>query len=212
MTRKKPRAPRRTREDVLRDFRTDQILAAATHVIGKLGFAEASIDRIAEEAGVARSTVYVYFGSKEEILDRCLNRHREGLGARVREAVAAERGIEAQLAAFFRAVLGYVGEVREFFRALMALRGLDPFFGGGDVSAPALETLREETQRVVDGIFADARAAKVLGPEAEAKARAVLPMLLYGALMRRAMTPGPADAAQEAADLARVFLYGALEA
>ncbi len=207
---KNPQRARLTREDVLRDFRRDQILGAATTAIGKLGWADASIERIAEEAGVARSTVYVYFQSKEEILNRCLERHRVGIGARVHAAVDVQRGLEAQLTAFLRALLEYVGEVREFFRALMALRGLDPFFGSasGEFGAPELDTLREETQAVVDRIWSEARGAGELTARGEEEARRVLPMLLYGALMRRAMTAGPADASEEAAHLARVFLFG----
>lgn len=203
-------AARKTRADLLRDFRTDQILDAATVVFGKLGYTEASIERIAEEAGVARSTVYVYFPNKDLLLNHCLARHRVGLGARVRSAVEAASGLEGRLAAFFTAVLEYVGEVRDFFRALMAVRGVDPFFGGasGEVPTPELEALREEAQAVIERIFADALAAGELDPAAAPSAREALALVLYGALMRRTLAPGPADASSEAAQLVRMLLYG----
>lgn len=203
------RASRRARADVLRDFRTDQILDAATRVFGKLGYAEASIERIAEEAGVARSTVYVYFPNKELLLNQCLARHRVALGARVRTAVAAASGLEARLGAFLTAVLEYVGEVREFFRALMAVRGVDPFFGGasGELGAPELATLREEAEAVIERVFADALAARELEPAAAPLARDALALLLYGALMRRTLAP-TGDASAEAAQLVHLLLYG----
>ena len=195
---------------MLRDFRTDQILDAATVVFGKLGYADASIERIAEEAGVARSTIYVYFPNKELLLNQCLARHRLGLSARVRAAVESATGLEPRLAAFFTAVLEYVGEVRDFFRALMAVRGVDPFFGAGssEVPTPELETLREEAQAVIDRIIADALAAGELAPSAEPLAREALALVLYGALMRRALAPGPADASHEAAQLVHMLLHG----
>jgi AcrR family transcriptional regulator len=208
----RPKPPRaKSRADVLRDFRTDQILDAATVVFGKLGYAEASIERIAEEAGVARSTVYVYFPNKDVLLNQCLARHRVVLGERVRSAVESERGFEARLAAFFGAVLGYVGNVSEFFRALMGVRGVDPFFGvgSGDVPTPELETLRAEFAALVERVFADAVAAGELAPDAVPSALEALALLLYGALMRRTIAPGPADASAEAAQLARIYLYGA---
>lgn len=200
----------RSRADVLRDFRTDQILDAATAVFGKLGYANASIERIAEEAGIARSTVYVYFPNKDLLLNQCLARHRIVLGARVRAAIEGARGFEARLAAFFTAVLVYVGEVSEFFRALMGVRGIDPFFGAGssEVPTPELETLREEVQGVVDRLFSDALAAGELAPESEALARETLPLVLYGALMRRTIAPGPADPSSEAGKLVRMLLFG----
>lgn len=200
----------KSKADVLRDFRTDQILDAATVVFGKLGYAEASIERIAEEAGVARSTVYVYFPNKELLLNHCLARHRVVLGGRVRAAVEGAVGLEARLASFFSAVLLYVGEVSEFFRALMGVRGIDPFFGASssEVPTPELETLREEVQLVVDSIFASAIAAGELAPEAEPLARDALPLVLYGALMRRTIAPGPADPSLESKRLVQMLLHG----
>jgi AcrR family transcriptional regulator len=206
----KPSRAQKSKADVLRDFRTDQILDAATVVFGKLGYANASIERIAEEAGVARSTVYVYFPNKGLLLNQCLARHRVALGARVRAALQDAHGFEARLAAFFTTVLGYVGEVSEFFRALMGVRGVDPFFGAssGEVPTPELETLREEVGGLVDRLFADAIAAGELPRESEALAREALQLLLYGALMRRTVAPGPADASREAAQLVRVLVHG----
>ncbi|MBM4385243.1 MAG: TetR/AcrR family transcriptional regulator [Deltaproteobacteria bacterium] len=206
-----PKGPRaKSRADVLRDFRADQILEAATVVFGKLGYAEASIERIAEEAGVARSTVYVYFPNKDLLLNQCLARHRVVLGERVRTAVEAATGFEARLAAFFTAVLGYVGNVSEFFRALMGVRGVDPFFGvgSGDVPTPELEALRAEFTALLERVFADAIAAGELAPESVPSAFEALALLLYGALMRRTIAPGPADASAEAAQLARIYLHG----
>jgi AcrR family transcriptional regulator len=201
----------KTKADVLRDFRTDQILDAATVVFGKMGYANASIERIAEEAGVARSTVYVYFPNKALLLNHCLARHRVALEARVGEALAAARGFEARLAAFFTAVLEYVGGVSEFFRALMAVRGIDPFFGAasGEVATPELETLRAEMREMVDHLFEEAIASGELTTEAEPIAREALPLLLYGALMRHTVARGPADPSREAARLAHILLFGA---
>jgi AcrR family transcriptional regulator len=202
--------PQKSKADVLRDFRTDQILDAATVVFGKLGYTNASIERIAEEAGVARSTVYVYFPNKELLLNHCLARHRVALSERVQTAVQAASGFEARLAAFLNATLAYVGEVSEFFRALMGVRGIDPFFGASssEVPTPEIDTLREELQGLVDRLFADALAAGELAPEAEALAREALPLLLYGALMRRSIAPGPADPSREAEQLVRVLIHG----
>ena len=202
--------PTKSKAEVLRDFRTDQILDAATVVFGKLGYAESSIERIAEEAGVARSTVYVYFPNKELLLNHCLARHRVVLGGRIRTAVEAAVGLEARLAALFTAVLQYAGGVSEFFRALMGVRGVDPFFGVGDsaVPTPELDTLRQEVQVVVDRIFSDAVASAELTLETEPLARDGLQLVLYGALMRRTIAPGPADPSLESARLAHMLLHG----
>jgi hypothetical protein len=60
----------------------------------------------------------------------------------------------------------------------------------------------------VDRVFREAIAAGELAPESEPIAREALPLLLYGALMRRTIAPGPADPSREAAQLARIILFG----
>lgn len=204
------RRPPRTRQEALRDFRTDQILAAAAAVFGDLGFAEASIDRIAERAGVARSTVYVYFESKEELLNQCLARHRLELGERIRDAVDAHDGLEARLTAFLAAILEYVGDIRHLFLAVMALRGLDPFFLGqpGEAVPSELATIRAESQATMLAIFKDAENRGEIPGARVAEAVDVFGTLLYGALVRRAHDPAPPPALGEARKLAGAFLGG----
>ena len=46
-----------------------RLLEAAEHVFGELGFYDASIVKITEEAGVAQGTFYLYFASKKDIFD-----------------------------------------------------------------------------------------------------------------------------------------------
>ena len=61
-------ASRPTKESVLKDFRTNEILEAAEQVIAEVGYADASMDRIAQQANVAKGTLYRYFQNKEELL------------------------------------------------------------------------------------------------------------------------------------------------
>lgn len=203
------RASRTTRQEVLRDFRRRQILEAAWEVIGREGYADASVDRIAEAAGVARSTVYVYFDGKEALLDGCLRMGREEVGLRVAAALEKASGAEGGLAAFLEAILGYVDENRAFFRAVMAVQGLDAFFGGGGASAE-LAGLREESRARLARILREGlESGELAGLDPEV-AGELLGTLLYGALMRRSHAAGEVPAAQEARRLAHLFLHGAV--
>jgi AcrR family transcriptional regulator len=81
-------ARRQTRQRV-REARTEAyrslILEAAEHVFAARGYAEARVQEIAEEAGVATGTVYAIFPSKEELyravhranLEELAKRHAE---------------------------------------------------------------------------------------------------------------------------------------
>lgn len=56
------------------DERQDQILSAAAAVIIRLGYDKTTMGDIADEAGVSRGTVYLYFKGKEELFEALLYR------------------------------------------------------------------------------------------------------------------------------------------
>jgi len=200
--------PGRSRKDVLRDFRRDQIVEAAWEVIGELGYAEASIDRIAERAGVARSTVYVYFASKDEILHACFARGRAQLGERIRAALEDPRGLAARLEAFVSGMLGYVDENREFFRALVVVQGPAAFFPEQRDVPGELATLRDETQRTLRALLEQGMASGELPHQDPAPLGDLLGNLLYGAVMRRSYAATTAPAGHQARELVHAFLFG----
>jgi len=56
------------------DKRKSQILNAAESVFTKKGFNEARMDDIAEQTGLSKGTLYLYFKSKEDLIFAILNR------------------------------------------------------------------------------------------------------------------------------------------
>ncbi len=56
------------------DKTQDQILAAAAEVIIRLGYDKTNMSDIAEEAGLSRRTIYLYFKGKEELFEELLYR------------------------------------------------------------------------------------------------------------------------------------------
>src|SRR5437667_10227521 len=57
----------KTKEDDVTEFRSSEILEAARKVFAKKGFHDATVDDIANAAGVAKGTVYLYYRSKQEV-------------------------------------------------------------------------------------------------------------------------------------------------
>ena len=108
----------KTKDEVVKDFRTGEIVRAARRVIGELGFDEASMERIAHEAKVAKGTIYLYFRNKEELLAHVAEHGFRELMERARLATSRARGAEPKLTGLMRAALEHTGENREIFRAL----------------------------------------------------------------------------------------------
>src|ERR1043165_4940374 len=79
----------RTKQDVLQEFRTSELLHAARVVFSKRGFHDATIDEIARQAGVAKGTVYLYFKSKEAIY---LGALRDGISTLIAEMRSKAEG------------------------------------------------------------------------------------------------------------------------
>src|SRR3954452_13089141 len=71
----KPRGSRR----VPRAVRERQMLAVAERAFAERGYHAASVDAIAEAAGISKPMVYAYFGSKEGLYRACMERARERL-------------------------------------------------------------------------------------------------------------------------------------
>jgi AcrR family transcriptional regulator len=138
-----------------------RVLEAAEQVFTELGYHDASIVKIAEAAGVAPGTFYLYFAGKHEIFDELV----QDLNGRVRRAMAeaAARGrtrAEAErlgFEAFFRFTAEHPGLYRVIrqaeFVSPQALRqhyerfvpgyarGLDEAMGRGEIAPGDPEVL-----------------------------------------------------------------------
>ncbi|MFF7713379.1 TetR/AcrR family transcriptional regulator [Streptomyces sp. NPDC087659] len=88
-----------------RAVREQQMLDAAVQTFGQRGYRAASMDEIAELAGVSKPLVYLYLNSKEDLFTACIRRESAALVAAVRAAVdpglPADRQLWEGLTAFF---------------------------------------------------------------------------------------------------------------
>src|SRR5215210_240808 len=99
----------------------EAILAAAEDYFARLGFEGASLNQIAEAAGVARSTPAYFFGSKEALYDavlqRAIARSQQAMArayAKGGDGGSAEDALESYVGAF----LDFLGHDRNFLRLI----------------------------------------------------------------------------------------------
>lgn len=95
-----------------------KLFDAATKVVGKYGYADASISRITERAGVAQGTFYNYFGSRQELLDQLLPTIGLDMLKFIRARTGAMRPAATREVSGFRAFFDFLLEVPEFQRIL----------------------------------------------------------------------------------------------
>src|SRR5882672_1864141 len=93
----------KTKQEVVSEFRCGTILEAARKVFARKGFELATVDDVAEAAGVAKGTLYLYFRSKRDIYLAALRRGVLDLNQETARLVAASPTLEAKLRAFIGA-------------------------------------------------------------------------------------------------------------
>ncbi|MBM4255845.1 MAG: TetR/AcrR family transcriptional regulator [Deltaproteobacteria bacterium] len=89
----------------------EAILTAAFSLFGHYGYRRTSIDDIAQEAGIAKGTVYLYFKSKEEIFRALAQQLIDKMLAASETAQAAAHNVPEQLRGILDAKFGYFFEL-----------------------------------------------------------------------------------------------------
>ena len=97
---------KQARTEAEREERTRSIRAAALDVFAAKGFAAARLDDIAKQAGVAKGTIYLYFASKEDLLEAIVKSTIGAVLANVEQAVAASPAPASEMLRMIGQVLG----------------------------------------------------------------------------------------------------------
>jgi AcrR family transcriptional regulator len=71
--------PKPTKKEIVTEFRTREILAAARGLMQSRGLEAVTMEEIAAAAGVAKGTVYLYFQGKEDLVYALLSQSGEKL-------------------------------------------------------------------------------------------------------------------------------------
>jgi TetR/AcrR family transcriptional regulator, fatty acid metabolism regulator protein len=112
----------RSKEEVVQEYRIASIQDATMRVISRKGMAAATMQEIAEEAGVAKGTIYLYFRDRDELVEKTFETAMEKLFVQIDEALDRDISFEDKLRAVMAAQLAFFSQNREFFRLYLSLR------------------------------------------------------------------------------------------
>jgi AcrR family transcriptional regulator len=192
MSRRAPEALK----DLIRDFRRDQIIETSRRLFGERGTTEVSMDEIAGEAGVARSTVYVYFANRDELLQACVQSMYDQLKDTIAPLFEDTAAPMERLHALIQGVLERIDDSPAFFRLAMATQSTTTAAGSAAVGG-ALMWIGLDVIRLLEEIVSSAMDDGVFRADLD-KDRAVVLMgqQIYGVLSVRAGEPDPVPASQ----------------
>ena len=99
---------------------TESIIQAAARVFERKGYSDATIDDIAEEAGVSKPTIYQYVKSKQWLLETIVERVIYPLGEHVREILESDATPVEKLERYiFRSVRSATG-LQTYYAVLLS--------------------------------------------------------------------------------------------
>ena len=180
-----------------------EILEAALDVFTEEGYTNASMDRIAERALLTRVGLYKHFRDKAALVAALRGHKLLELTGRVREAIAGQRGFEAQVRAIVFETARYQTEHRGFFRVLLA----SSFASEAHADGALLPYLHLLAEVIASGLG--------LTPDQAVENAGVLASLAFMPSIKSAFIPLPPDyapAPEMLEHVTNVYLLGALRA
>ena len=177
--------PSETREAVLERFRVESITQGALRAIARKG-ASATMQDIADESGISKGTLYLYFKDRDELLQHVSERGLAELLARIEDVFQRSLPFEETIRELVLAKLRFFDERRDLYRVHFELR-----FPGGPDCEPRVKTPPPEKQIYID------RLTRYFSEHIENKAEAPLLAVIFSetmaALLRRRLpeTKGP---------------------
>jgi AcrR family transcriptional regulator len=157
LTEKSMSHARTTKKEVVAAFRTGEILAAAHRLMGDKGVDALTMDEIAQAAGVAKGTIYLYFQSKDALIQALLSQVGEALAREVEAVLAKPLSPPEKLKLLITLFLHNVEKERVLFP--LYLRELVRYKTGRETSlTPKLRELEARIMGQLTSLFAEGMA------------------------------------------------------
>src|SRR5436309_15988946 len=126
-------------DEQMREATRRRIMHEAASEFARLGFDQANINTIAEQAGIGKGTIYLYFENKRDLFLEMLRYIAQAQLASIRVALANEGTLQQRLERLFRAFAHLAEEESDSFNVYMsALYGVNRAF-----QAEATKLLRD---------------------------------------------------------------------
>jgi TetR/AcrR family transcriptional regulator, fatty acid metabolism regulator protein len=106
----------KTKQEVVSEFRCNEILDAAQKIFAEKGFADATMDEIAATCGLAKGTLYLYFKSKRDVYLRTLQHGATELLERVTTNMQGVTGVRAKLRTIIATRVEHAEDNRDFIK------------------------------------------------------------------------------------------------
>ena len=193
-------------KDVIRDFRRDQLVDTARRLFGERGTTEVSMEEIASEAGVARSTIYVYFANRDELLRACLKRMHDQLVKTITDTWDIDSAPIDRLRVLILGIFEQLDDNPAFLR--LALATYEAVSTSGAAIGSELSMIGLDVADRLRELFEEGVAVGAFRPMDVDRAVALIGQQIYGAMSVRAADPLPRPRDEAAVEISDFMLRG----
>ncbi len=191
-------------DEQMREATRQHILLEAAREFARLGFDQTNINLIAEQAGIGKGTIYLYFENKRELFLAMLRSIAQKQLTNVRAALAAQGPLETRIERLFHAFISLAQEESDSFNVYMsALYGVNRAF-----QAEATKLLRDELAVIALVLEESQNTGEIRVSNVEATALLVLSLTESYILSSRVLGWSEHEITQQAALVAHQFLTG----
>jgi AcrR family transcriptional regulator len=201
-------APKPTKKEIVTQFRTREILAAARSIMEQRGLEAVTMEEIAAAAGVAKGTIYLYFQGKEGLILALVSQTGENLLKDLEAILKTPETPGEKLRRAVTMLLGYLERERALFPvyARDLQKGDRPRRQGG---RPHIRDLEEKFVALMTRLFAEGMATGQFTP-ADPRLLTFLLRGLLRAVGYYQMAEGAKDAVKEALPVLLTLLSSGL--
>ena len=191
-------------DEQMREATRRHIMREAASEFARLGFDQANINVIAEQAGIGKGTIYLYFESKRDLFLSMLRSIAQEQLAVIREALSAEETIRQRLERLYRAFAHLAEEQSDSFNVYMsALYGVNRAF-----QSEATRLLRDYVAVIALMLEQSQARGEIRCHNVEATALMVLSLTESYVLSARVLGQSEHAIAQQAGHIADLLLQG----
>jgi AcrR family transcriptional regulator len=191
-------------DDQMREATRQRIMRVAAGEFARLGFDQANINVIAEQAGIGKGTIYLYFENKRDLFLAMLRFIAQAQLGAIRAALAPEGTLRQRLERLFRAFAHLAEEESDHFNVYMsALYGVNRAF-----QEEATKLLRDYVAVIALMLEQSQARGEICTPQVEASALMVLSLTESYILSAKVLGQSERMIVQQAGPVAELILRG----
>jgi AcrR family transcriptional regulator len=197
-----------SKAQLLESFQVERVREAALRVTSRCGLAKATMQAIADEAGVAKGTLYLYFKSRNDLIERTAEFAFSQLLAQLESTLAGEEPVPERLQNLVLTKIEFFDRHREFLRLYLAT-----CHAGKEAHASLRSRRMNRPQYIIylerlAGFLSEGMKRKEVRDADPMRLALLLAEAVNAILLHRLSEPSPPPAGKDVGWIVETLLYG----